>query len=452
MAKFTLHCTNCGLTMQSFREWFDNNQSCPGCNLSDHAEVDYADYSLLKEIRSNPRNDVGLWRYFDLLPVLDKRHVVTAGEGMVAIDNWKFLEVMAKEYFGIDCRVYAHRNDNNYATGTFKDYAASVAASVLRENNIQNLVIASTGNIGVAYSRYLSEAGVDLYAFVPSSSSSIQAAEIACFGQQVFIVDGDYGATKQLAKQFARKHGFQLAAGTFDPIRIQAKKVMAYEWLRKMDEMPTVYVQALSGGTGPLGVAVGCRDMVEMQCLDRYPRFILAQSDACAPMAEAWTTAAQSNFAGNWYESYPIYENPETKIATLATGNPYAYPRLAQIVHETDGAIIACQESLALDIAFYIAFMASVRIGPAAAMAVAGFLQSLAAREIRNGDVVLVNIGEGIRRSPEFMLEILEKHGRMSCIRDVRKAKATRRLDQRQIIENLLLERLSTGAELCPIC
>ena len=61
-------------------------------------------------------------------------------------------------------------------------------------------------------------------------------------------------------------------------------------------------------------------------------------------MAEAWDTAKKNNFPEGWSKEYPVYENPETTIKTLATGNPTAYPPLAELVKESDGEIISCIE------------------------------------------------------------------------------------------------------------
>ena len=47
-----------------------------------------------------------------------------------------------------------------------------------------------------------------------------------------------------------------------------------------------------------------------------------------------------------------------------------------------------------------------MRIGPAAAVAVGGFLKSLKAGYIKENDIVLVNIGEGMRRAPDFMKKL----------------------------------------------
>jgi hypothetical protein len=47
-------------------------------------------------------------------------------------------------------------------------------------------------------------------------------------------------------------------------------------------------------------------------------------------------------------------------------------------------------------------------MGPAAAIVVGGFIKALRRGDIRDGDVVLLNIGEGIRRAPEFMERMIE--------------------------------------------
>jgi len=408
-AKFHLECNACGARIDGFAEWFRAGQRCPACG-SGTADVRYpAGHEALTRLiaKKTPAPD-GLWHYFDVLPVNDRSNVVTAREGVVPIDRWTFLEEYARTRFNRTCKVYAHRHDDNYATGTFKDLSGSVVASVLKEVGIKSYVAASTGNIGVAFSRYLNAAGVSLYAFIPENSSRAQEAEIACFGQRVFRVKGDYTRAKEFAHEFAQKHGMPLAAGNFDPMRIEAKKVLLLEWLRLLDDVPTVYMQALSGGTGPLAVAKGWKDLGPMGAMPRLPRFLLVQSDKCPPMADAWEDAKSKGFPDGWEKTYPIYQNPETMIPTLATGYPKTYPALSPLVRQSGGEIFAFAEEQTALMARLVAFMRSVRMGPAAAIVVGGFIKALRRGDLRDGDVVVLNIGEGIRRAPEFMERLIE--------------------------------------------
>jgi len=415
--KFHLKCTLCGFEVENFAQWFESAQRCPECG-SNRADVIYNDNksNLRDLIDTKFSQPVGLWYYFDFLPLNRKGNIITAGEGIVPIDRWNFLERFARERYNIDCQVYAHRHDDNYATGTFKDLAGSVVASVLKETGIRNYVVSSTGNIGVAYSRYLTAAGISLYAFIPQNASHSQEAEIGCFGQKVFRVAGDYTRAKELGLEFSQKFNFPLAAGNFDPMRIEAKKTMVYAWLRLLKEFPTVYIQALSGGTGPLGIVKGCQELEGLNLFKSIPRFIMVQSEKCRPMADAWHTAKTNHFPEGWEKSYPIYHDPETLIPTLATGYPKTYPVLAPLVRESGGEIISYDEAKTANVARLIAYESSVRIGPAAAIAVGGYFKSLEEGHIKDGDIVLLNIGEGIRRSPGFLERLIYTTTNVSSI------------------------------------
>ena len=415
--KFYLKCTLCGSTIGGFHSWFSHGQRCPECG-SNQSDVIYTqDMARIKKIVVNKHQSrSGLWHYFEFLPLNEKKNIVSCGEGSVQIDRWAFLERYAKERYHIDCKVYAHRHDNNFATGTFKDLAGSMVASVLKENGRKSYVVASTGNVGVAYSRYLTGAGINLQVFIPQNSSKAQEAEIGCFGQKVFRVKGDYTRAKELAREFSQKYDILLAAGNYDPMRIEAKKVMVYEWLRYMDDFPTVYIQGLSGGTGPLAIAKACRELAPLHLVSKMPRFLLAQSDKCSPMADAWKTAKAEGFPDGWENSFPIYTNPQTMIPTLATGYPTTYPVLSKLVRESDGEIIAFPEEESISVARLVAYESAVRMGPAAAIAVGGFFFSLHNGSIRNGDIVMINCGEGMRRSPAFMEKLIYTGSDVSTI------------------------------------
>jgi threonine synthase len=353
-----------------------------------------------------------------MLPVNDGHNIVTAYEGAVPIDHWRFLEAVAYNDFKIRCNVFSHRHDNNYATGSLKDLSASVAATVLQEQGIENFVMASTGNMAVAHARYLAAAGTHVYSFVPEICTPFQEAEIACFGQTVFRVAGDYADAKRIAGEFASRNGILISAGSLDPMRIEAEKTMAYEWRLELPKFPSVYIQAVSGGTGPVGIWKGCTEMLEAGLIETMPRMILVQTSRCAPMSEAWNRAKNEGFPGGWEHNYPKYPNPSTEIPTLATGDPSVYPILAPQVLQSGGQFVSFPEESAPIVARLVALEQAVRIGPAASIAAGGFFQALKEGHIKDGDVVLINIGEGIRRDPPFLLKMVNSSLRVNTVED----------------------------------
>jgi threonine synthase len=406
--KFYLQCKYCGFKIKDFSEWFSYKQKCPECGSPEALVWYYRDIKELVDLIRKPAfTPDSLWGYFDFLPMLQPDNINSlGGEGVVPIDRWDFLEEFAKEKYNIHIKVYAHRHDRNHATGTFKDLAGTVVSSVLKENGVENFVGASTGNIGVAYSCYLAAADINLYLFIPKISIPSQESAISSFGQNVMRVEGDYAGAKKMAKEFAHKNDFVLTGGNFDPMRIEAKKTMVYEWMRLLPEFPTVFMQAISGGSGPIGVAKACEELKDTGSFERMPRMILPQPHRCSPMAAAWEKAKADDFPEGWENNYPVYENPETTIQTLSTGNPTAYPSLARLVRESKGEIISSTEEYAIDVTRLVAYKTTMRMGPAAAITVVGFFQSLREGTIRDGDVVMLNIGEGTARSPEYMQKV----------------------------------------------
>lgn len=402
-------------------EWH-GPQPASGAVHDETLRVEYPDLTKEKLLQVLAAKDLpnGLWRYFDFLPLNHRENIVSYGEGDVPIERWEFLEEFARAQGNVDCHVYVQRHDLHRATGSFKDLAGSLVASAMKEHGVEGYVVASTGNIAAAMSRYLGEMGCTLYAFVPAGSSLYKAADIACFGQNVFRVDGDYAATKKVATEFAAENGLVLAPGTFDPYRIEAKRTMAFDWFRRLNDFPTVYIQALSGGTGPLGVAKAADEMAALGLLSTVPRMLLVQSDRCDPMAQSWEEAKQDGFPKDWNHHYRRIEHPVTEIPTLATGDPTAYPRLAPVVKRSKGEMFAFPEEMAAHVARVVAYEVGARIGSAGAVGVGGFVEAVKRGLLRNGDVVMLTAGEGIQRDPDFMHRIRGESQQVTCASECR--------------------------------
>ena len=181
--KYRLVCKKCGHVIPSFKEWFAADQVCPECG-SNYVEVSYnADYSKLKELYKE--DAANFWHYFDYLPLEDKANEITCNEGAIPMEEWDYLEKFAKEQYGIDCKVMVYRNDLNGGTNTFKDVAAALAASVMKENGIKEYCVASTGNTATAFSKYLAKAGIRLSVFVPNCVCEDTVKEIRSYGQNL---------------------------------------------------------------------------------------------------------------------------------------------------------------------------------------------------------------------------------------------------------------------------
>ncbi len=398
--KYQIRCPKCGAVVDGFSQWFQSEQACLRCGCK-QGEIEYAaSYDgLAAYFQANPES---YWHYFDFLPLEDKANIVSCGEGAIPIERWDFLSRYAKDEYGLDCEVLVYRNDLNGGTQTFKDIAASMAASVFKELGIKEYCVASTGNTATAYSKYLALAGVHFTVFVPHDVCPDSVEEMRSYGQTVVISRGNYAQAKQEAAAYAKEHQVPISAGNIDPIRVESKRTLVFECLRQLGRLPDVYVQAVAGGTGPIALDKGYRELKRFEPSLSFPKMLLVQQDLCDPMVQAWEKAEANGFPEGYEKDYPIIENPQTKVSILSTGNPGMYPVIAPIVYRSGGAFIRVREADLVAFARKVRDEKGLYLGPASVVCIAGFYQALAEGKIQNGQQVLLNCGEGCGRNRAF--------------------------------------------------
>ena len=400
-SKYKLVCTKCGKVIEDFSTWFKMNQQCDcGCKRAD--VVYSADYHKIEELTKPEHHPNNFYHYFDFLPLMDEKNIVSFNEGAIPIEEWDFLEKYARENHGIDCKVMVYRNDQNGGTNTFKDIAASLAASIFKENGVKEFCVASTGNTATAYSRYLAAAGVKFTVFVPNDVCPDTVEAIRSYGQNVVISEGNYGAAKKEAADFHQNNHVLMSAGNIDPIRVEGKKTMVFEYLRQLGKMPDVYIQAVAGGTGPIALDKGVRDMQTTYPEIKLPRMLLIQQDTCDPMVQGWNNAVAKGFPEGYENDYPVIADPKTIVSILSTGNPGMFPIVSPIVKKSGGTFLQVKESELAKYGKLVKKERGIYLGPASIVCLEGFFKALECGQIHNGETVVLNTGEGAARASFF--------------------------------------------------
>lgn len=402
--KYQLRCKKCGKVIKDFATWLQQDQQCT-CG-SGYAEVEYEKYEPLHF--AEPATDSYQAYYFDVLPIESRANIVSFGEGMVPIERWEHLEAYAREK-GIDCKAYVCRNDLNRGSGSFKDISAALAASVLKEQGVDAYCLASTGNAGVAFATYLAKAGIRFTEFAPNCIDNATVEAIRRVGQTAVVSKGGYGDAKKEAADFHKEQHVLISGGNTDPLRIESKRLLAHECLRQLGQLPTVYMQAVAGGTSPLAFEKGVRDLNQAEP-GKYQlsRMILIQQDECDPMVTAWEKAVKVGFPEGWEQQYEAKKDIKTRIGILTAANPGNYPLVAPLVRRTGGAFLRVAEASLPDYGRRMQQHTGVLMGPASMVCYAGWFQAVDKGLIRNGDVVLLNTGEGCDRSEWFKKLVAE--------------------------------------------
>jgi threonine synthase len=398
--KYHLVCKKCGKNIGDFDDWFRQDQKCT-CG-SNYAEVVYdnLDYHKLDQLTKGDAKS--LYQYFDFLPLEHRENIVSFGEGAVPIERWQHLERIAKRKYGVDCQVFVYRNDLNGATGTFKDISASLAASVMKEHGIKEFTLASTGNAAISFSTYLAKAGIKFTIFTPAFADPDTLKAIRKTGQNLVVSNGNYGAAKKEAADYHEKYHVLISAGNIDPLRIEAKRTMVFEYMRQLGGMPDVFMQAVAGGTGPIALEKGFREIAPYYPDLKMPRMILVQQDLCDPMVRAWEKAQATGFPENFQNDFTALTDIKTRISILTAANPGMYPLVAPMVKASGGTFVRVKEAELPRYGRNIRLHRHIDMGPASVVCYAGFFEALRQGQIHNGDRVVLNTGEGATRARWF--------------------------------------------------
>ncbi|MBI5959493.1 MAG: threonine synthase [Chloroflexi bacterium] len=371
-----LVCNNCAYNLGGGLDY----AACPRCGENilearyDLAALRQAQWTTLLE----KRRKGGMWRYHELLPIYDSSHIVTLGEGstpLIKVSNLGAMLGLKNLYI---------KDERQGPTASFKDRQASVAISVMHEMGINEAVVASTGNVALAYAAYAARAGIKMWTFLTSQVPGDKMREVALYGAEVIKVTGTYDATKEVATQFAQSRNLFLDRGIKSIAAVESMKTMAFEIAEDLDwRAPDWFIQAVSGGMGPIGVAKGFQELMEMGVVSKVPALGFVQSEGCAPMVNAFKAGQRI--------ATPV-ENPQTVIATLSTGRPgRAYEMLWSLSQQWGGAAESASDEEAFEAMRLLARVEGLSVEPAAAVAFAGLFKMARSGVLKTDDMIVIN-------------------------------------------------------------
>ncbi|MEI3613584.1 threonine synthase [Pseudogracilibacillus sp. SO30301A] len=375
-----LECSKC-------KAKYEHNQVLNLCKCGKPLFVKYYLDNLANEWNKDSlkNREPSLWRYHELLPIVHKENVVSLGEGMTPLLR---MDQMGSELHIND---FYLKDESIIPSGTFKSRGAAVGVSKAKELGIQTIAMPTNGNAGASWAAYATRAGIKTKIVMPESAPTIPRNECFMTDADLYLVDGLISDAGQIIGKAVQKYDWFDASTLKEPYRIEGKKTMGLEVLEQLNwEIPDVILYPAGGGVGVIGIYKAILELQEIGWItEKLPRFVVVQSDGCAPIVRAWEeNKRESDF----------WEDAETVAFGITVPKALGDFLVLDILYNTDGCAMAISDDDMLKEQKHLAAMEGIYICPEGATTIA------ATRKLRengwikqNDKVVAINTGSGIK-------------------------------------------------------
>jgi threonine synthase len=360
---------------------------CPACG-----KPLLARYDLERAARTLTRAALGgrspdLWRYEEVLPVLDADAMLRLGEG------WTPLVAAPRLGRSVGCERTYIKDESLNPTGSFKARGLAVAVSRALELGASELAIPSAGNAAGAMSAYAAAAGLGAHVFIPRDVPAVFQVECRVYGAEVELVDGLITDCGKRVREGVESRGWFDLSTLKEPYRLEGKKTMGYELFEQLDgELPDVIIYPTGGGTGLVGMWKAFGELEALGLIgSRRPRMVSVQSAGCAPIVRAFEEGAE--FARPWADA-------RTCADGLRVPSAVGDFLILRAIRESGGTALAVPDEALRAAAEAMAAAAGVFPAPEGAACLAAEKQLLARGWIGADEtVVLFNTGSGLKYS-----------------------------------------------------
>lgn len=275
-----LQCAKCGKKVNYDSVW----NTCPACGKPFVVLYDLKKIKKTLKKEDLKNREPTIWRYHELLPVLEPANRLCLGEGFTPLIHARRLG----QTLGFP-ELYI-KDESLNPTGSFKARGMAVAISRAKELGIKHVSVSSLGNAGTALSAYAALAGMKSYVFMPKDVPRSFIVQCVALGAKVELVDGMITDCSRVAEEEAREAGRFDLSTLKEPYRVEGKKTMGFELAEQLNwELPDVIIYPTGGGTGLIGMWKAFEEMENLGWVkNKKPRMVSVQSDGCAPIVRAF--------------------------------------------------------------------------------------------------------------------------------------------------------------------
>jgi threonine synthase len=376
-----LTCTACG-TDHDHRKL---QNLCTKCAKPLYPQYDLvaASRTLTKEaLRTRVKS---LWRYREVLPVLDEADIVTLGEG------WTPLLPAPRLGAKHGMKHLYIKDEAQNPTASFKARGMTAAVTMAKQLGAKKVAAPSAGNAAGALAAYAARAGLEAYLFMPLDTPKACVIECYELGAHVTLMKGlitDCGA--EVARRKEAEGWFDVST-LKEPYRVEGKKTLGYELAEQLNwTLPDAILYPTGGGTGLVGMWKAFDEMEQMGWIgSKRPRMYSVQADGCQPIVRAFN--AGEKFAAE-------HLGAATRASGLRVPKAVGDFIMLDLLRKSGGGAIAISDAEMIACTREVGSAEGVFTAPEGGACYAALKHLLAAKTIAPDETVVVfNTGSGLK-------------------------------------------------------
>jgi len=401
-ATHVLRCVHCGMVQAEGDKMF----RCRGCG--ELLEVVYPEWAgaarefglRLKEIWRErrtgtlPEDVSGVWRFRELLPQVERQHVVTMREG-----NTPLVQLTRAAHELKLPRLFAKHQGMN-PTGSFKDTGISVAISMARAKGYEFVCCASTGNTSASVAAYAARAGMKSIVLLPAGQvASGKLAQAIEYGAHVLQLQTDFDGCLNVLNDVVQRFPAYLL-NSMNPYRLEGQKTVGFEIMEQLDWNVPDHVVVPGGNlANSSALGKGFLELRELGLIRTLPKISIIQAAGANPLVRTMRENGGMEL---------VRVNAETRATAIRIGNPASWRKAVGVLSTTGGA---CEDVSEQEIAQAKAELGAEGVGcePASAASLAGLKKLVRAGFVKANETVVLVLTGHMLKDVDYMLDMRVK-------------------------------------------
>ncbi len=290
------------------------------------------------------------------------------------------------------------KDDSQNPTFSFKDRASDLVCAFAKENDIDTIVAASTGNAGSSLSGICASQNQKAIIFAPASAPKAKLTQILMYGARLIPVDGTYDDAFDLSIEATKKFGWYNRNTAYNPFTIEGKKIVSFEIFQQMrQQIPDRVFVPVGDGCIISGVFKGFEDLLKLGLLKKMPTIIAVQSEK------------SDNIIRNLTSDKFVTKLSNTIADSIAVDIPRNYWMTKKFMEEYNGESVSVSDEEIISASKILSENTGIFAEPAAAAAFAGILKYAEKNLIdENSKNVVLLTGSGLKdlNSVQSIIEI----------------------------------------------